>query len=83
MDAYRKVQLEVKDFIKNTNRNNDKNISITKGDDGKIYAVHTRFHYIGELQSLIGEKEFQKFLNPSNAMHTENRAENNEKTGAA
>ena len=82
LDAYRKVQLEVKDFIKNRNRNNDKNISITKGDDGKIYAVHTRFHYIGELQSLIGEKEFQKFLNPSsvNEIQTENRTENKDRT---
>ena len=82
LDTYRKVQLEVKDFIKKTNRNNERNISTTKGEDGKIYAVHTRFHYIGELQSLIGEKEFQKFLNPVNAneIQTENRAENKEKT---
>ncbi|WP_139423235.1 relaxase/mobilization nuclease domain-containing protein [Chryseobacterium mulctrae] len=82
LDTYRKVQLEVKDFIKNNTRNNDKNISLTKGEDGKIYAVHTRFHYIGELQSLIGEKEFQNFVNPANAnkMQTENRAENKNKT---
>ena len=78
LETYRKVQLEVKDFIKNTNQNNDKNISITKGEDGKIYAVHTRFHYIGELQSLIGEKEFQKFLNPIQASETQ--IENKEKT---
>ncbi|SHM73247.1 Relaxase/Mobilisation nuclease domain-containing protein [Chryseobacterium carnipullorum] len=82
LDTYRKVQLEVKDFIKNNTRNNDKNISLTKGEDGKIYAVHTRFHYIGDLQSLIGEKEFQNFVNPANAnkMQTENRAENKNKT---
>jgi hypothetical protein len=82
LDTYRKVQLEVEDFIKNETRNNDKNISLTKGEDGKIYAVHTRFHYIGELQSLIGEKEFQNFVNPANAnkMQTENRAENKNKT---
>jgi hypothetical protein len=82
LETYRKVQSEVKDFIKNTNRNNEKNISITKGEDGKMYAIHTRFHYIGELQSLIGEKEYQKFLNPAsvNEVQKENRAENNEKT---
>jgi len=67
LETYRKVQCEVKDFIKNSKQNNDKNISITKGEDGKIYAIHTRFHYIGELQSLIGEKEFQKFMNPIHA----------------
>lgn len=82
LETYRKVQSEVKDFIKNTNRNNEKNISLTKGEDGKMYAIHTRFHYIGELQSLIGEKEFQKFLNPSNIneTQTENRTKNKEKT---
>lgn len=78
LETYRKVQLEVKDFIKNTNRSNENNISIIKDEDGKIYAVHTRFHYIGELQSLIGEKEFQKFLNPiqANEIRTENEEKN-------
>ena len=74
LETYRKVQFEVKDFIKNQkNTNDEKNISITKGENEKLYAVHTRFHYIGELQSLIGEKEYQKFLNPSIAgeMQTE------------
>lgn len=78
LETYRKVQFEVKDFIKNKkNTNDEKNMSITKGEDGKLYAVHTRFHYIGELQSLIGEKEYQKLLNPIQA--NENRTENNER----
>ena len=78
LETYRKVQFEVKDFIKNQkNTNDEKNISITKGEDGKMYAVHTRFHYIGELQSLIGEKEYQKLLNPIQA--DESRTENNER----
>ncbi|VFA44169.1 relaxase/mobilization nuclease domain-containing protein [Chryseobacterium indologenes] len=78
LETYRKVQFEVKDFIKNQkNTNDEKNISITKGEDGKMYAVHTRFHYIGELQSLIGEREYQKLLNPIQA--NENRTENNER----
>jgi len=66
LEAYRKVQYEIRDFIKNDNNTNDKNndISIVKTEDGKFYAVHTRFHYIGGLQPLIGEKEYQKFLNP-------------------
>lgn len=78
LETYRKVQFEVKDFIKNQkNTNDEKNISITKGEDGKLYAVHTRFHYIGELQALIGEKEYQKLLNPIQA--NESRTENNER----
>jgi hypothetical protein len=77
LETYRKVQFEVKDFIKNNKNTNDgKNISISKGEDGKTYAIHTRFHYIGELQSLIGEKEYQRFLNPIRA--SEIRVENNE-----
>lgn len=77
METYRKVQFEVKDFIRdNKNTNDEKNISITKDEDGKTYVIHTRFHYIGELQSLIGEKEYQRFLNPIQA--SEIRAENNE-----
>jgi len=83
LETYRKVQFEVKDFIKNQkNTNDEKNISITKGEDGKLYAVHKRFHYIGELQSLIGEKECQRFLNPKGVKETqtENRTENNEKS---
>ncbi|MGA9212958.1 relaxase/mobilization nuclease domain-containing protein, partial [Kaistella sp.] len=78
LETYRKVQFEVKDFIKNSNQNNDKNISITKGEDEKIHAIHTRYHYIGELQALIGEKEFQKFMNPIQA--NEIRVQSKEKT---
>lgn len=77
LETYRKVQFEVKDFINNPQQNKDKNISISKAEDGRIYAVHTRFHYIGDLQSLIGEKEYQKFLNPIQT--NENRSENEEK----
>lgn len=80
LETYRKVQFEVKELIKN-NRNisdGEKDISILKGEDGIMYAVHTRFHYIGELQSLIGEKEYQKFLNP--AIANETRTESNEKS---
>ncbi|WP_317207252.1 relaxase/mobilization nuclease domain-containing protein [Chryseobacterium turcicum] len=71
LETYRKVQSEVKEFIRNyKNTNDEKNITITIGEDGNRYAVHTRFHYIGELQSLIGEKEYQKFLNPLNVSET-------------
>lgn len=84
LETYRKVQFEVKDFIRNNKNTNDekKDISIATAEDGKLYAVHTRFHYVGELQPLIGEKEYQKFLNPIgiNEVQKENRTENNKKT---
>ena len=37
-------------------------------------------HYVGELQSLIGEKEYQSFLNPNQANETRtvNQTESNE-----
>lgn len=80
LETYRKVQFEVKELIKyNRNTNDEKNdISIIKDEKGKTYAIHTRFHYIGELQSLIGEKEYQKFLNPS--IEVETQTENKKKT---
>ena len=84
LESYRKVQFEVRDFIRNNKNTNNgkKDISITKGEDGKVYAVHAKFHYVGELQSLIGEKEYQKFPNPTgvNEVRTGNRMDNNEKT---
>ncbi|OBW40076.1 Relaxase/mobilization nuclease domain protein [Chryseobacterium sp. MOF25P] len=76
LETYRKVQFEIKDFIKDKkNITDEKNISITKGEDGKLYAVHSRYHYIGELQLLIGEKAYQKFLDPiqSNEIRIENK----------
>ncbi|KQR91427.1 mobilization protein [Chryseobacterium sp. Leaf180] len=86
LNTYRKVQSEVKDFIRNRKDINDekKHISIINGEDGKIYAIHTRFHYIGELRSLIGEKEFQQFLNPhhSQEMILENNTEKTELNSA-
>ena len=84
LETYRKVQFEVKDFIRNNKNTNDEktDISITTAEVGKLYTLHTRFHYVGKLQPLIGEKEYQKFLNPIgiNEVQTENRTENNKKT---
>lgn len=80
LETFRKVQFEVKNFIKNQKNTNDekKDISITIGEDRKLYAFHTRFHYVGELQPLIGEKEYQKFLDPNQT--NEIRIENKEKS---
>lgn len=65
LETYRKVQIEVRDLIctpqKMKLRNED--ISFIRDEQGKLYAVHTRHHYIGELQSLIGEVNYQKYSN--------------------
>lgn len=76
LETYRKVQSEVKEFI--WNKMKVFPISVIKSESGKWCAIHERFHYIGELQSLIGEKEFQKFMNPIQA--NEIRVQSKEKT---
>lgn len=66
LETYRKVQNEVRDYISYSRKvkvKND-NISFLKNDEGKLYAVHARYHYVGELRSLVGEKEYQKYLDP-------------------
>ncbi len=80
LDTYRKVQNEVRNFIKTKGKVNDC-ISIAKSEDGKVYAVHTRFHYIGELRALLGENEYQRYFNPEGIfnMEIENRTQNNER----
>lgn len=66
LETYRKIQEEVKSHIRNSTskRNDEQNVSIVKSEIGKFYAIHQGCHFVGELESLIGEKEYQKFLNP-------------------
>lgn len=63
LETYRKIQNEVRDFAKNTKGSEERKdaISIIKNEDGKLYAVHSQQNFIGELSSLIGEKETQKY----------------------
>ena len=65
LETYREIQSEVRDHLRN---NTDKKIdedsvSIIKSGSGEIYAISTKHHFVGELQSLIGEKEYRGFLN--------------------
>ena len=76
-EVFNMVKNEIRNYLKT--QNND-NVKIIKSEEGIYYAVHTKLHYIGELQSLIGEKEYQKFLNPNQANETRtvNQTESNE-----
>ncbi|PQA94964.1 Relaxase/Mobilisation nuclease domain-containing protein [Chryseobacterium piscicola] len=56
------VKIEVKEYLKTQNKND---VKLIKSEDGKYYAIHSKLHYVGELEKLIGEKEYQKFLNPT------------------
>jgi len=69
-ETFGAIRNDVKEYLKT--QNND-DVSIIKSEDGKYYAIHSKFHYIGELETLIGEKQFQNFLNPT--VKTENKKE--------
>ncbi|RNA61395.1 mobilization protein [Chryseobacterium nematophagum] len=60
-EVFNSVRNDVNQYIRSP-KNND--ITIMKSESGKYYVVHSKSHYVGELEYLIGEKEYQKFLNP-------------------
>ena len=76
-EVFNSVKNDVGNYLKTQSNNS---VKIIKSEEGIYYAVHTKLHYIGELQSLIGEKEYQKFLNPNQANETRivNQTESNE-----
>ena len=76
-EVFNSVKNDVRNYLKTQNNNN---VKIIKSEEGIYYAVHSKLHYVGELQSLIGEKEYQKFLNPNQANETRivNQTESNE-----
>ena len=76
-EVFNSVKNEVRNYLKT--QNND-HVKIIKSEEGIYYAVDAKLHYVGELQSLIGEKEYQKFLNPNQASETRtvNQTESND-----
>ncbi|MDC8027538.1 relaxase/mobilization nuclease domain-containing protein [Elizabethkingia anophelis] len=74
IEAYKEVRSDVKDFVKNwwseKYKNND--VTIIKNEDGKYYALHTKHHYISELETLIGEREYEKFISPQSMLPENN-----------
>ena len=76
-EVFNSVKNDVGNYLKTQSNNS---VKIIKSEEGIYYAVHTKLHYIGELQSLIGEKEYQKFLNPNQANETRtvNQTESNQ-----
>ncbi|HFI4796589.1 relaxase/mobilization nuclease domain-containing protein [Elizabethkingia anophelis] len=80
IEAYKEVRSDVNDFVKNWRsekyKNND--VTIIKNEDGKYYALHTKHHYISGLQTLIGEKEYEKFISPQTQKQSMLPENNNE-----
>ena len=76
-EVFNTVKNDVGNYLKTQN---NENIKIIKSEEGNYYAVHTKLHYVGALQSLIGEKAYQNFLNPNqtNEIKIENITQTNE-----
>jgi len=55
------IRNDVKEYLKSQNK---EDVSIVKSEDGKHYVIHSKLHYIGDLRPMIGEKQYQEFLNP-------------------
>ena len=72
-EVFNAIKNEVKDYVETQN---NKDVHLIKSEDGKYYAVHSKLHYVGSLENLIGENAYQKFLNPSKELTPESRDEN-------
>lgn len=68
-ETFISIKNEVKEYLKIQNKND---VELIKSESGKYYVIHSKLHYIGELEALIGEKEYQKFLNPTSTETSEN-----------
>ncbi|KUJ50056.1 relaxase/mobilization nuclease domain-containing protein [Chryseobacterium sp. JAH] len=60
-EIYNAIRNDVREYLK---AQNNKDINVIKLEDGKYYVIHSRLHYIGEVEALIGEKQYQKLLDP-------------------
>ncbi len=60
-EIFNAIRTDVKEYLKSQGGNN---VSLIRSEEGKYYAIHSRLHFVGELQSLIGEKQYQQFLEP-------------------
>lgn len=70
-EIFNTVRSHVKEYLKNQS---GRDVSLIRSEEGKYYAIHSKLHFVGELQSLIGEQRYQQFLNPElkNGKITEN-----------
>jgi hypothetical protein len=74
-EIFGSVRSEVKQYLKTQK---PKDVHIIKSEGGKYYAIHSKLHYVGELEQLIGEKDYQKFLNPA---ENQQQVSNNQNEG--
>lgn len=60
-ETFNAIRSDVKEYLKSQG---GEDVILLRSDEGKYYAIHSMLHFVGELQSLIGEKQYQQFLNP-------------------
>ncbi|PTT38189.1 mobilization protein [Chryseobacterium sp. HMWF028] len=74
-ETFKAVRDDVKEYLK---RQSGNEIRIIKSESGAYYAIHSKLHYVGELENLIGEKEYLRFLHPeqNHESLSENKNEN-------
>lgn len=61
-EVFKAIRDDVKEYLKNQNQSD---VHIIKSESGAYYVIHANHHYVGDLNSLIGEKLYQEFLNPA------------------
>lgn len=66
--AYREIKADVKNYLKTAQGD----VEILKSGD-ELYAIHTRSHHIQELRSLIGDKDYETYINGGDTLARETR----------
>ncbi len=69
-EVFKAVRDDVKEHVRHQGRND---VYIVKSESGAYYAIHPKHHYVGELESLLGAKEYQKFLDPQQSQFAQNK----------
>lgn len=73
-EQYNNIRSDVREYLKTQS---NENVHLIKGNDDKFYVVHTQKHFVGELEALIGEKQYHQFMNPNlNPISVETKNEN-------
>lgn len=67
-EVFKAIRDDVKEYLKHQNRND---VHIMKSESGAFYVIHANHHYVGDLNSLMGEKLYQEFLHPEQSQDTD------------
>ncbi len=72
INDYSELKKEVIDFIQH-GKHADR-VTIEQTDDGRYFAINSKYHHIQELKSLVGDSVYAEFINPNqNENYSENK----------